>query len=88
MKALAADLSSRTASIVIPDPGSSPGQARSGIHAVSQAVPSEVAWIAGQARNDSSATTGTWSLGRSFLRGSLSITQLVTVGLSASLTRM
>ena len=35
-----------------------------------------------------SATTGAWSLGRSFLRGSLSITQAVTRGFKASLTRM
>ena len=36
----------------MPDPGSSPGQARSGILAALTRILSGVAWIAGQARND------------------------------------
>ena len=39
-------------------------------------------------RQPSSTTTGAWSLGRSFLRGALSMAQACTRGCSASLTRM
>ena len=45
-------------------------------------------WGNAYSRSLSSTTSGAWSLGRSFLRGSLSITQPLTPPFSASLTRV